>query len=442
VTHFSDYDAVLLDINLDKWGDMPLTEAVRCIGGSAPIVLVSGKWDGEDGRTTIARTREALSLSKDVHFVQILILNDLAEENGHRRVEATRAQLRLAIARHQRRGMLKLGDNDPVHILHLSDPQYGDPDTDGWAAMTEDEIADLVGKVQPDIHFVAITGDISYQGLPSEYGIALNRLEPMLQELFIGKPDWRERILLVPGNHDVNLRLSAADSIRYDFAHRSPTLICAKDEETGLARYALHPFRDFAWKLTGDPNWREADDLCWINDGFRHLGIRFYLLSSAGDIDCANPDSASIPTRILRQLARDRTRSEKLFSIVFSHHGPPDENEDSESITNWQEVAKFMQNTGIRLFVHGHGHKREAVRQGWEQQQTRNNRGKLGKDEFLRVMAPTTHLNNELRADGASRGFSIITLHRSNGQVERVEIDSYRLGAGSPKSLECEEFRF
>ncbi len=440
-TRFEDYDAILLDINLDKWDGMPLTEAVGCIGGRAPIVLVSGKWGDEHGHTTL-RIREALAQSKDAHFVQVLILNDLAETNWERRVEATRAQLRLAIARHHRRGMLKLGDNDPIHILHLSDPQYGDPDTDGWASMTEEEIAGYVDKIQPDIHFVAITGDIAYQGSPTEYETALERLEKLLQELFLNCADWRERILLVPGNHDVNLRLASADCIQYDFSNRKPVVEEGGSLAEELACYALHPFRDFAWKLTRDPNWREAEDLCWINDGFRHLGIRFYLLNSAEKINCDNPASACISLDALRKLVRDRKHSEDLFPIVFSHHGPPNGNENEVSLVNWPDVAKLMQTTGIRLYVHGHGHKREAVRQGWEQPVARENKGKLGREEFLRVMAPTTHLNENLREDGAPRGFSIITLFRSNGYVRRVEVDSYKLGTGTPEPLEREEFLF
>lgn len=441
-TNFDDFDAVLLDINLTKWAEMPLTEAVQRIGNRTPIVLVSGKWEGDEGRVTATRIQEVLAQSKDAHFVQILILNDLIEGNWKPRAEAMRAQLRIAIARHHRRGILQLKDSDSINLLHLSDPQYGDPNTDGWASMAEHEIADYLDQIQPDIHFVAITGDISYQGLPSEYETALSRLEPLLEELLSYRPDWRERVLLVPGNHDVNLRLAAVNGITYDFATRAPTLVDGEANLSGKADFALHPFRDFAWKLTGDPRWREADDLCWVNDAFRHLGVRFYLLNSAGQINCTEPDRASIPIDTVRRLARDKTHSTKLFSIAFSHHGPPDGNDMEVSISNWPDIAKLMQTKGIRLFIHGHGHKRDVFRQAWEKQVPNTKTGQIGTDEFVRAMAPTTHLNGQLRPDGAPRGFNLITLHRNRGKVFKVDVDSHELGNGQPRPLETKEFRF
>lgn len=441
-TAFENYDAVLLDINLTKWDRMPLTIAVRCIGGRAPIVLVSGRWDGDAGQITITRTEEALAQSKDAHFVQILILNDLLDEHWQRRVEATRAQLRLAIARHHRRGVLQLGDDNPLHILHLSDPQYGDPHTDGWASLAEDELAEFIYDIRPDIHFVAITGDISYQGLPAEYEEALNRLRPLLEKLLRRHADWREQVLLVPGNHDVNLRLAAVDNIRYDFANRAPKLTSSESDPDDPAHFALHPFREFAWELTGDPRWREADDLCWVNDSFRHLGLRFYLLNSAGKINCAFPDRAAIPLDTVRRLAQEQPRSRKLFPIAFSHHGPPDGNNNEISITNWPDVAKLMQTKGIRLFVHGHGHQRQAIRQAWDEFDARKKEGALSDAEFLRIMAPTTHLDDKLRPDGARRGFNIITLERNRGMVNEVTVSTYELGRGKPKLCDSENFHF
>jgi len=444
--HFEEFDAVLLDVNLTHWNDMPLAEAVQCIKGRAPIVLASQYW-GDDAKTT-TRIQEVLAQSKEAHFVQILILNDLAEAGSEARIKGIRQQLRLAIARHRRYGVLQLADDEALHILHLSDPQYGDPDTDGWASMTEDEIADFVDKIQPDIHFIAITGDITYQGHSDEFAVASERLETLLGEFLPNRGDWRERILLVPGNHDVNLRLAAADLVDYDFESLKPTVKDTSAKRKDHIRYALQPFRDFAWNLTGDPNWKDAIDLCWINDSFRHLGVRFYLLNSAGAVTCGNPSVAELPQSTLKELARGRSRSDKVFSIAFCHHGPPEsqnlESNDSEivSISNWPEVAKFLQTTKTRIFVHGHGHKRDVRRQDWQLSAGEDRKGILSKNEFLRVMAPTTHLGKNLRTDGGRRGFNLISLGRSRGYVESVEIDSYDLNPGSaPTRSGREEFR-
>lgn len=98
-TDFSQYDAVILDINLTGWRHMPLSEAVRTIPSSIPIVFASGRWREE---ATIRVIREVLSDAKDANFVQILILDDLSADTAPLKIRAVREQLRLAIAKAQR----------------------------------------------------------------------------------------------------------------------------------------------------------------------------------------------------------------------------------------------------------------------------------------------------------------------------------------------------
>jgi len=58
--------------------------------------------------------------------------------------------------------------------------------------------------------------------------------------------------------------------------------------------------------------------------------------------------------------------------------------------------------------------------------------GQKPQDEFLRVMAPTSHLGSQRRPDGAARGFDLITLERSKRQVQRVKVQTFTLDKGSP----------
>ena len=51
--------------------------------------------------------------------------------------------------------------------------------------------------------------------------------------------------------------------------------------------------------------------------------------------------------------------------------------------------------------------------------------GQLNQNEFVQVMAPTTHLNGDLRPIGELRGFNLITLNMENEVVMECDIRSY-----------------
>ena len=96
-------------------------------------------------------------------------------------------------------------------ILHLSDLQFGRkhryPKGKGsYNTLSAKLSADLdyLGKehqVRPNA--IVVTGDVAETSMPDEYQQAAEFLEQLGAELEIGK----ERIVLVPGNHDVNRKL-------------------------------------------------------------------------------------------------------------------------------------------------------------------------------------------------------------------------------------------
>ncbi len=89
-----------------------------------------------------------------------------------------------------------------------------------------------------------------------------------------------------------------------------------------------------------------------------------------------------------------------ICSVALCHHGPP-ESEQNHIVTlsNWPHVSKFSQTNEIRLFIHGHGHQRKALRQNLTNGTISTKKGLLTKNEVLRVMGPTTHLKQELQSD-------------------------------------------
>ena len=103
-------------------------------------------------------------------------------------------------------------DKKSITILHLSDIQFGvnhrfgmDVDTfDGkWDTLLERLKLDL-DEMKKDFHLqpdlVVITGDLAEWGRKSEFEQVHDFLVQLAEYLELG----RERIVIVPGNHDIN----------------------------------------------------------------------------------------------------------------------------------------------------------------------------------------------------------------------------------------------
>lgn len=432
--HFERFDAVLLDVNLDQW-DFTLAEAVNTIGKHCPVVLVSAQWD-KDGRTE-DRIRQVMPLAKETEFIQVLILNDLSEKGWERRLFAIRSQLKLAVARHRRQGSLDLDAGDTVYILHLSDPQYGDDGQDGWACMSEVEIVKQVKKTVPDIHFLAITGDITFDGKPTDFQKASRKIGLLLEAFLPKVEDRHERLLLVPGNHDVNLKLTAADRVSFNFETNSIVESKKGAISSELRHFGLQPFRNFAWQLTQDQRWIEPSDLSWFSDSFRHLGLRFFFINSVANLDCDNPSMANVGTGTSDTFSDAALASDKLFGIALSHHGR--ESFQECGVEAWAQVSKIVQTCGIKLWLHGHGHARMVERLAiGDGSSIAVQAGALENNQVLTVMAPTTHLKEgkKLRPVGERRGFNVIRIDRTNHHVRNVTVTTYRMSDEKPEQID------
>ena len=94
-----------------------------------------------------------------------------------------------------------------ITVLHLSDVQFGrhhrfgsDEPFDTLYQRLEDDLRGLADDhgLRPDL--VVVTGDLAEWGRPKEFDEARDFLERL--ERFLDLP--RERIAVIPGNHDVN----------------------------------------------------------------------------------------------------------------------------------------------------------------------------------------------------------------------------------------------
>lgn len=185
-----------------------------------------------------------------------------------------------------------------VTILHISDTQFGQYHRfgDGVESLASQLIYDLrglVGRHVPSIDLILISGDIAERGSAAEYHQARAFIDQMCE--FTKLP--LDRVVVVPGNHDVNWDLSAAyfaERRAYQDAPREPytkkwlfyqQFVAEMHGEEAFTEdqpYRLHRFDELGVVVAGlNSTWREShqendhygwcgtEQLRWFEDRLR-----------------------------------------------------------------------------------------------------------------------------------------------------------------------------
>jgi UDP-2,3-diacylglucosamine pyrophosphatase LpxH len=413
-------DGYIVDVVLDNW-HINLKDVLDRIGNKGPIILVSNRWKEFNN----IESANILNNTIDSPVIHFLAWSEFYDERSggiaHADVvKTTNIKIYNELNKYHKRSNLKIGPSDPINILHISDTQFGDKNTDAGAFLLESAIGNFLRKNHIELHFLIITGDIAFSGKPSEYEVALDWFKSFLNELWPDE-DMRERLILVPGNHDVNLTFCAADKYKYEF--KSKNLVELEGEANPKhdhQKFGLAPFMEFAYELTGDKNWLGyKNNLCWLSDRFLRLGLRFYHLNSVAEMDSEQPQKSSLIKSAMDRMTKQSKiyidEGKQIFNILISHHGKS--SVDLNGYENWDEIKNFLEVNNADLLIHGHGHEWK----GYTLQEGENIYN------MLNVMAPSTHAGGKIRPENERRGFNLIQLKRRNHEVTCVHAQPYEM---------------
>lgn len=423
-------DGYVVDVVLDNW-NLKLIDVLNKIGDKKPVILVSSKWM----ELKNIQLTNILNITIDSPVKHFMAWSEFYDETSEKIahpdiVKTTCLKIYTELNRFYRRSNLTIEPDETINILHISDTQFGDSETDTGAFLLDSAIGNFMRKNRIETHFLIITGDISYSGKSDEYEKALEWFKTFLNELWPNQ-DMRERLLLVPGNHDVNLRLCAADKYEYNF--KSKKLLELKDKDKSKhdhRKFGLAPFMEFAYKLTGDKKWLEyKNNLCWLSDRFLHLGLRFYHLNSVASIDSKQPQKSSLPKsemdRMTKQSKIYPEKGQPIFNILISHHGRPAVK--LHGYENWDEVKNFFEVNNADLLIHGHGHE-------WKGYTLQEGEAIYN---MINIMAPSTHAGGKIRPPDERRGFNLINLKRHNHEVTEVRAQPYEMRGATINKRPC-----
>lgn len=426
----TNYDCFVIDITLDNWVEdgtslqNEFCSVVRRIGLEKPIVIVSAKisdvihWTNELQRNNLIYT---------------IALNQITIENN-KTLKAKEPNnvicnnICLNLNKFYDYSPFKKLDDEDITILHISDLQFGAKHfEEGLAKGFSNNFYRLEEKPK-SIDFIVISGDITENALPSEYEKAYIWISDFCKKIFDCK-NYHERIILVPGNHDVNMSISALNKWQYNFppksaSHQEISTITMNERKSPINDfyyYATDPFKDFAYRLTKDSRWN-GNNLTFVNKRFSYLGIQFIQLNTLETYQAGG----SHPTFRLSDDTLDYLLDESLSlkqknikSFVVSHCSPHDlgydMETDSDLKSHWQSLDSFFKANNCILFFNGHVHASLNTKKKIQLSDT---------VELSRSAASTLFCEPEV---GEPRGFNIITIRRTNNQINKLTIQKYNL---------------
>lgn len=410
------YQFVLIDVVLQGWGDNVEGDGFETLLLEAskrmPLAVVSSKYD----KSSIGIVRRVLNNHSDCDIRLLLTWNDLKEKE---RRSLIAFQIQNQIYQDKNYNSLA-GEQNSIKILHLSDLHFGgDKHT-----LPNLEKKKIVTKIKghwgsgPD--FIAITGDIANTGHPKDYVLALDWLEWLTSEFGWALPT--NRVLLVPGNHDVNIPIAASRNIQVKGEKKVNYKKVTNQTKWGTAAYALAPFQDFAEKVAGKGNWDERPFGHWYDDKYRQYGVIITGINTCGKIDdgawpvreVALTDLESVEGSIIKTV-KD-SPSDWLLTILLAHHSPL-YYQIEQHVNNTNKVEEYLIDLDLEenlnkpalLVLHGHAHSRNTH---------------IYNGRALAVAAPTPS-EQAGRAPDNARGFTLIELGLEYGAVNNATVFSY-----------------
>lgn len=423
-------DAYIIDaiLDLDPWNN--ILDAATLFDNQylmppcpTPVFLISRDWSEPNALKVLNLNLRHVPNIEILRYFAWQEFEEASQEGttGTAKLVSLREKIHSDLAIWHEHSTLKKQPNETIRILLLSDVQYTDPHTSKAVYLDELSIGRALNKDELIPDLIAITGDIVFTGEPHEYEFAKEKIERLMSFMWTSDLDkWRDRLILVPGNHDVNFRMSACNKYNWSRSDQSWKLRDSIENENSslyfsYQNYALEPFRQFAKDITGSRHWDTYLTKCRVDRRFETLGLRFYLLNTVEEVTVDRPKNYALSQKNLRAITLELTSKDEpknFFSLALSHHGNILYDKPEDIINNWGAAGKaFFINQEIKLWLFGHQH-RDSLPQPEV----------LTKDHMLyRIEAPTLKIDTP----GTQRGFSVIELERQDNKVSGVRVHQY-----------------
>jgi len=276
------YDLLVIDICLSK--NVNTLTAFKIMSDynlTLPTVIISSEWIKENGEPN----EFILQVPSFKNIVKVIGWNEFNKEDNNERIAE---EIYYEFCHYN--NIVMANRSDKCVLLHISDSQFGG-NTSGLACNDNKRIATFLQQEKIDVDLIIVTGDIADKGKKEEFNQAKIWIEELARSLWdingdIGK-EHKERIIIVPGNHDYDLSINASDNYQFRFKSNN---IDTFDKRKNVKDYVNQKlgfanFIDFAYQLSDNLEWyRYLNGAFHINGRFVNWGINIFSLNSVFNI--------------------------------------------------------------------------------------------------------------------------------------------------------------
>ena len=216
----------------------------------------------------------------------------------------------------------------PRYFLHLSDLHFSDENqADQWHAQL---LLDMRKQMKiRELSGVIVSGDITNHATVEQFGFAQDFFRQLCTSFRVA----RERLILVPGNHDVNWKL------------------------TDASQDGFSPFAAFYRSVTGSDYPSSPAQQTTLHH-FPDLKLLVLGCNSACQIDRANPGRAGLHKRAFGKAISSLVTNEeheRSTKLAVWHHPPSELTQGTELLDG--AVLEQLAQAGFQLILHGHVHR-------------------------------------------------------------------------------------
>ena len=177
--------------------------------------------------------------------------------------------------------------------LHLSDLQFGRSGQSILVSALLDDAAAVKKQIGPP-DWIFVTGDVAYQGDPGEYALARDWLDKLAQTVGVD----HEKVLIVPGNHDVDRRKAEVGEDLWD---------------------KLRVYADFARAFGPQDTALDAGKPWWVHPYASLLGEVYILGLNTALLSYDDQDEGRLVLGNSQLKAIQETPADSLL-IILQHH--------------------------------------------------------------------------------------------------------------------------